>query len=139
MTAAAAPLAARRPLLPDALLGVGLAALLNGALYLVAHAAGFFPDTVLAPANGQPIGLAAFVIASVVATTGGVLAYALLRRFTRRPARNFRLLAAAVLVPMAVPPFGVPTATPGAIAVLQLAHLVAAAALVWALTRGGDR
>jgi hypothetical protein len=74
------------------------------------------------------------IIPAIVA----VLLYAALLRLTRRPARNFTIIAAIVFVVTLIPDFTyiptVPGVTAGQIAILVLMHIVAAVVIVRMLT-----
>jgi Family of unknown function (DUF6069) len=86
---------------------------------------------VLANASGT-------ILFTVVPALGAVLLYAALRRFARRPARAFAIIAAGVLVVSLIPDVTyiptVPGATAGQTAILVLMHAVAAGVIVGMLT-----
>jgi len=84
---------------------------------------------------------------TAVASIGAVIVYAIVRRLALRPAFAFRVIAAVVLVLSVMPDLWLlsdgaedafPGATPAAVMVLILLHVVAAAVVVVGLTRGGD-
>src|SRR5262245_5939923 len=86
------------------------AAAANSVVYLVASAAGAILPTVLVPGVDQPVTLAPVTLNSFLpAIVAGVL-LALLNRFTNRPVRNFRIIAAVVLLISLVSPFTIPGA-----------------------------
>lgn len=81
-------------------------------------------------------------VSSIVA----VIVYAGVRRWSKRPDRLFRVIAAVVLVLSFLPDLWLlgegaatafPGATPGGVGLLMMMHVVAAVVIVWALTTGG--
>ena len=84
----------------------------------------------------NPSGIVLFTVVPAIVAT---LIYAVLRRFTRRPARTFAVIAAIVFVVTTIPDFTyiptVPGATNGQTAILVLTHIVAATVIVGMLTR----
>jgi len=78
------------------------------------------------------------IVFTLPAAVVAVLLYAALRRFARRPARTFTIIAAAVFVVTLIPDFTyiptVPGATGGQTAVLVAMHVVAAGVIVGMLT-----
>ena len=63
------------------------------------------------------------------------LIFALLVRFIARPKRVFYIVAAVVFVLMFFTPFTIPAAPTATIVVLELMHVVTAAAAIWAVRR----
>jgi len=76
------------------------------------------------------VGVIGSISFTLPAAVVAVLLYAALRRFARRPARTFAIIAAAVFVVTLIPDFTyiptVPGATGGQTAVLVAMHVVAA-------------
>ena len=133
-SAPAAPRPARRGRFARVGLATVVAAVLANVLVYALGGAfvGYDPEfVVLANASGT-------ILFTVVPATGAVLLYAALRRFARRPARAFAIIAAVVLVASIVPDFTyiptVPGATAGQTAILVLMHAVAAGVIVGMLT-----
>ena len=120
-----------------ALVGLGTviaAVLANLVVYYIGAAiVGYNPDFVVLATNGGTIFFT--VIPAIVA----VLLYAILLRFTRRPARIFSIIAAVVFVVTLIPDFTyIPTvvgASNGQTAILVLMHVVAAVVIVGLLTK----
>jgi hypothetical protein len=120
-----------------ALVGLGTviaAVLANLVVYYIGAAiVGYNPDFVVLATNGGTIFFT--VIPAIVA----VLLYAILLRFTRRPARIFSIIAAVVFVVTLIPDFTyIPTvvgASNGQTAILVLMHIVAAVVIVGLLTK----
>ena len=105
-------------------LGTVVAAVLANVLVYALGAAlvGYDPQfVVLANASGT-------ILFTVVPATGAALLYAALRRFARRPARAFAIIAAVVLVASIVPDFTYIPTVPGATAKASLFTSPAAAA-----------
>lgn len=127
-----------RRLLWVAPLAAAVAAVVNAIIFLIADAAGLFPDDVLL-ANGQAINVGAVVSLSIVGVVGAAIVYALTGRLsgrvTRRPIRLFTIIAAVVLILSFASPFLVPGAGAGYIATLELLHVTTAAIAVGLLTR----
>ena len=95
------------------------------------------PDVVV---TGQgPVTLGALVSISFVPALLGALVFAVMGRFTRRPIRTFRVVAAVVLVLSFATPFTLPGAPVAMIAALLLMHVIAAAAITGGLTTLGRR
>ena len=115
------------------LAGVGAAAA-NTLIYVIASAAGAMPQTVLVPGVNQPIGLMQVIPNSFVPAILAAGFLALLNRFTRRPVRYFRIIAAVLLVLSFANPFIIPDAPLAMILVLELMHVIAAAVIVGLLT-----
>jgi hypothetical protein len=126
---------AARPLLRRALLAAGAAAVINGLLFLIGQAVGAFPETALVPRRDAPMSIGPILALSILGPLAGAGAYALLRRFTTRATAAFVVLAVLILILMAVPPFQIQAAPPTMLALLQVMHLVAAAATFWAVLR----
>ncbi len=118
-----------------ALFAAGGAAVVNAALFLVGDLLGAFPETAIVPRRGGPLTLAPVVALSLMAPLMGMGIYVLLSRFTRRAFGIFLAVAAVVLVFMAFPPFEIQGAPVLQVALLQVMHLVTAAATLWAVLR----
>jgi hypothetical protein len=115
------------------LAGIG-AVIVNVVIFFLASAAGAIPQTVLVPGVNQPVTVVPVILQSFVpAIPAGVL-LALLNRFTRRPIRIFRIVAAILLVISFANPFTIPGAPLEMILVLNFMHIVAAAIIVGVLT-----
>jgi hypothetical protein len=115
------------------LAGVAAAAV-NLVVYFIASAAGAIPQTVLIPGMNQPVTFVPVILNSFVpAILAGVL-LALLNRFTRRPVRIFRIVAAVLLVLSFANPLTIPGAPLSMILALDFIHIVAAAVIVGVLT-----
>ena len=120
-------------LVPAGLLAALVAAAANAVVYLVAVAAGAMPQDVVV--NGQgPVTLPVVATTSAFGAVAGTIVYALVVRFTRRPVRVFRVVAAVALVLSFAGPFTIPGAPAAMIATLLLMHVVAAAVVVGLLT-----
>lgn len=117
------------------LAGVAAAAA-NAVVFYVGVALGLVSESV-GVANGEPLAVSAVVISTLVPALFGTVLFAVLGRFTRRPVRIFRIVAAVVLVLSLVTPFTIPGITAGMILVLLLMHVVAAAVITGVLTAGG--
>ena len=115
------------------LAGVGAAAI-NAVIYVIASAAGAIPATVLVPGLNLPVTVVPVVLNSFVPAILAAIFLALLQRFARRPIRLFRIIAAVLLVLSFANPFTIPGAPIAMILVLDLMHIVAAAAIVGVLT-----
>ncbi len=84
---------------------------------------------------------------TTVASAAAVGVYAIVRRVALRPNLVFRIIAGVVLVLSVMPDLWLltegaeeafPGATPAAVGVLIVLHVVAAIAVVWSLTGGGE-
>ena len=115
------------------LAGLG-AVVANVLVYFIVSAAGAIPSSVLIPGLNQPITVVLVIINSFIpALLAGVL-LALLNRFTRRPVRSFRIIAAVLLVISFVNPLTIPGAPLTMILALDLMHVIAAAIIVGVLS-----
>ena len=100
------------------------------------------------PPEFQPLdGPGPVIFFTTVASVVAVGVYAVVRRLALRPNFAFRIIAGVVLVLSIMPDLWLltegaeeafPGATPSAVGVLILLHVVAAIAVVWALTGEGD-
>ncbi len=115
------------------LAGLG-AVVANVLVYFIASAAGAIPNTVLIPGMNQPVTAIPIILNSFVPAILAAVLLALLNRFTRRPVRSFRIIAAVLLVISFVNPFTLPGAPLTMILALNLMHIVAAAIIVGVLT-----
>ena len=133
-SAPAAPrIGSRGRFAPVGLATVAAAVLANVLVYFAGGAlVGYDPEfVVLANASGT-------ILFTVFPAIGAVLLYAALRRFARRPARAFAIIAAVVLVASLIPDITyiptVPGSTGGQTTILMLMHVVAAGVIVGMLT-----
>ena len=108
----------------------------NSVLFLVGRATGAIGAEVALP-NGQVFGLVPVISVTVTAAIGAAVVYAILgavERLVRRPITVFRIIAVLLLLGSLVTPFGIAGAGTGMVILLNLMHVVTAAANVWALT-----
>jgi hypothetical protein len=103
-------------------------------VYFIVSAAGAIPNSVLIPGMNQPITVVLVIMNSFIPAILAAVLLALLNRFTRRPVRLFRIIAAVLLLISFVNPFTIPGAPPTMILALALMHIVAAAIIVGVLT-----
>jgi hypothetical protein len=115
------------------LAGLG-AVVANVLVYFIVSAAGAIPNSVLIPGMNQPITVVLVIMNSFIPAILAAVLLALLNRFTRRPVRLFRIIAAVLLLISFVNPFTIPGAPPTMILALALMHIVAAAIIVGVLT-----
>ncbi len=89
------------------------------------------------------VGPAPTIFFTAIGVGGGVVAFAIIRRFFDHPVRLFRRVAASALVLSLVPDIWLwsdgaaaqfPGASVAAVSVLMLMHVVAAGIVVWTLT-----
>jgi hypothetical protein len=112
-------------------LTIAAATAVNALVFLIGAALGAFPASVIIPAAGMPMSLPPVIAATVAGVAGGLVAFALIARFARRPLRLYRALALIVLLLSLATPFSVPDAPAGFYAALLLMHLIAGAAAIW--------
>ncbi len=115
------------------LAGLG-AAVANAVVYFITSAAGAIPNSVLIPGMNQPVTVILVILNSFFPAILAAVLLALLNRFTRRPVRLFRIIAAVLLVISFVNPFTIPGAPLAMILALDVMHIVAAAIIVGVLT-----
>ncbi|MEO7908045.1 MAG: DUF6069 family protein [Roseiflexaceae bacterium] len=114
----------------------GLSAMVaNVLVYFIASAAGAIPSSVLIPGMNQPITAMLVGLSSFVPAILAAIFLALLNRFSRRPVRLFRIIAAVLLVISFASPATFPGAPLAMILALSLMHIVAAAIIVGVLTK----
>jgi hypothetical protein len=114
------------------LIAIVVATAINAVLYFVGAALGWMPDTVLSPA-GLPITIVPVVVSTVVALVVATIVYSILNRFTDNPNRWFTIIAVVLLVVSFASPLTLPGAPAMMIVLLELMHVVAAAAAVYFL------
>ncbi|HEU5101110.1 MAG TPA: DUF6069 family protein [Roseiflexaceae bacterium] len=115
------------------LAGLG-AAVVNVVVYYIVSAAGAIPQTVLIPGMNLPVTVFPVILNSIVPAILAGIVLALLNRFTRRPVRIFRIVAAILLVLSFANPLTIPGAPLSMILALDFMHIVAAAIIVGVLT-----
>lgn len=120
------------------LAGVAAAAV-NSVVYFVGAALGLVSEGVVIPNSGGPLTVGMVSVSTLVPALAAAVVFAVLGRFTGRPVRNFRVLAAVVLVLSVVTPFTIPGVPGGMIFVLLLMHVVAAVIITGVLTTLGRR
>ena len=130
---------ARRPIgeiWKAGLIGAGVAAIINVALYLLGRALGSFPSTALTP-MGRPVDVVGTVVLSVFGVLAGAVVYTILTRLldTARANRWFLIIAIIVLGLMAPSPLGIPGAPASQIVIMEIMHLVAGISAIYFLTR----
>jgi len=113
-----------------------VAAALNAILYQVGAATGNMPADFITPL-GYPITLAPMVIMSIVPLLLGTLAYTILTRFVKNPLANriFVGVSIVLLILFAFSPLQLVNPPSGMVIILEVAHLIAGGALIYALTR----
>lgn len=122
-------------LLTAAAWAIGVAMVVNGALYLIGNALGAFPSDAVAPGRGGPVTLGPVLALSAAGSAVGVGVYAILRQATDKAWTVFLGMAVAVVLFMAVPPFQIQDVPVAQIVLLEIMHLVAAVATVGAVAR----
>lgn len=115
-----------------------VAALANVVVFLLASALGAVPGDVL-PQGQPPVTVGAVGFSSFVPALLGAVLFGLLGRFTRRPVRNFRVVAVGVLVLSFATPFTIPGAPVAMILALLLMHAIAAVVVTGVLTALGRK
>ena len=113
-------------------------AVVNAVVYLLASALGAMPLDVVVQGQG-PDTLGAVVSISFVPALLGALLFAVMGRFTGRPIRTFRVVAAVVLVLSFATPFTLPDTPVAMILALLLMYVIAAVAITGVLTSLGRR
>lgn len=116
-------------------LTIAVAVLANTLVFTAAEASEVFPAGVIIPAMGAPLTLAPVLFSTAVGVLGGVLALALLGRFSRRPLPRYRAIALVALVLSFATPFSVPGAPAGFYVTLLLLHLIAGMIAIWLPSR----
>jgi hypothetical protein len=106
----------------------------NVLVYFIVSAAGAIPSTVLIPGMNLPVTVIPVILNSFVPAILAAVLLALLNRFTRRPVRSFRIIAAVLLLISFANPFTIPGAPLTMILALNFMHIVAAAVIVGVLT-----
>lgn len=113
-----------------------VAAALNAILYQVGAATGNMPADFITPA-GYPITIVPMVIMSIVPLLVGTLAYTILTRFVKNPLANriFVGVSIVLLILFAFTPLQLVNPPLGMIIILEIAHVIAGGALIYALLR----
>lgn len=117
------------PLIVAGLIGGVIAAVINAILFFVV------PDLNVSQPDGSfaPVGLVAIIMASIVPAIFAAIFLWLLRRFTGNGTRIFQIVGVIFLLVSFASPFAA-AATTGIAIWLNVMHLVAGAAIIWALT-----
>ncbi len=121
-----------RKLLVAFLVAAVVAAAGSAVLFLIGSAAGLITPDVILP-TGAPMTVFEPIFSSVVGTVGATTALAIIARFTRRPIRIFRIVAAIVLVLSFTMPLGIAGAPLSYLAVVELMHVWVAGVAVTVL------
>ena len=109
------------------------AAVANALVYLVATAAGAIPSGFVIPGPETPLTLGMVVGTTVVPALLAGVVFALLGRFTRRPVRNFVVLAVVLLMLSFATPLTIARAPLSMVVTLELMHVLAAVVIVGGL------
>jgi hypothetical protein len=140
MTRNVAPASARKggSLARSGVVAGVLSAVVNAAVFAVAVAAGIFPSLTFQPDAGAQMSVEPVVLVSVVGVLAAVGVFALLRRAVAKPVPVFLRIAAVVLLLSFVAPFAIPGTAVAQAIVLNVQHVVVAAAAVWAVLGSGS-
>ena len=104
---------------------------LNSIVYVGAALAGVFPYIVKMDPAEPGLTVFAVVLVSVVASFAAMGAWKLVARFTESPLRPYLWLAGIILLLSFAAPYAVPGTTAAQAFVLNVLHVVVAAAVVW--------
>lgn len=123
-------------LLQAGLIGGVIGAVGSFIVYLIGGAMGI-PFQILPPGTTElaPLPVPMIAIANIVPALIAAGVLALLARFVSQPVRPFQIISVVILVLSFASPFAQPAeVTMGTKLALNLMHIVAAGAIVWALT-----
>ena len=124
----------KQSLLAGFLAGIA-AAITNGILFIVFRLAGVISDSIF-PQPGQPLTLAAVIMASIVPLIIGSVVFYLFERFLRSGFKIFAVIALILMMLSLPSPFiMIPGATFGYSLVLCVMHVVAALSLLYFVRR----
>lgn len=114
-----------------------VSAVVNTILFYGGAAFGAFPTDIIVPNSGRPLTVVPVIAASVIGALGGTIVYAILSRFMQRSTthRVFMIIALVVLLLSFFMPFSIPGAPAAMLALLEIMHVVVAAATVYFLLR----
>lgn len=121
-----------RKLLVAFLVAAVVAAAGSAVLFLIGSAVGLITPDVVLP-TGAPMTVFEPIFSSVVGTVGATTTLTIIARFTRRPIRIFRIVAAIVLVLSFTMPLGIAGAPLSYLAVVELMHVWVAGVAVTVL------
>ena len=128
----------KQTLLAGLLAGIA-AAIINGILFVVFHAAGVISDNIF-PQPGQPMTVFPVIMASIFPLIIGSLVFYLFERFTANGFTIFAVITAILTVLSLYSPFGViPNVTLGYSLVLCAMHIVAALSLLYFIRRAKQK
>lgn len=117
------------------LIGAMLGLIANLIVYFAARAAGFEFLAPVPPTNEpMPLPVVAVIVSTIIPAIGAAIILVFLNRFSARPLRAFLIIAAVVLVISFAGPFTLPISFIEQM-ILNVMHIIAAAAIVWALVR----
>ena len=124
----------KQSLLAGVLAGIA-AAITNGILFIVFRLAGVFSDSIF-PQPGQPLTMAAVIMASIFPLIIGSVVFYLFERFLRSGFKIFAVIALILMMLSLPSPFVmIPGATFGYSLVLCAMHVVAAFSLLYFIHR----
>ncbi len=118
----------RTPLWQTVLMAFIAAAIANIVLFFIANA--ILSEPVSVPAEMGVVNVVSITISTLVGTLGALLAFVLIKRFTRHPARTFLIVAVVALIVSMAGPFGSAGIALSTRLVLALMHIIAAAIIV---------
>lgn len=110
------------------------ATVVNVILFYIGAALGGFPSDVLTP-MGTPLTVMNVVIMTVATIFVGAIGYAILNRFVANPNLWFVVTSVLIFIAFIPSPFSIAGAPVLMIVVLEVMHVVAAAAAIYFLTR----
>jgi hypothetical protein len=115
-------------------LGLGAAAIsvaANIVVFLTGYATGIFASLTLDPSAGAQMSIEPVILVSAVAGFFGVLAFGLLRKHGTAGFKLFCQLAIVLLIISFFAPLAIPDTSAAETVVLNLMHVVSAAAVLW--------
>ncbi len=110
------------------LIAFAAAAIANLALYGLANA--LLAEPLRVPPEVGVVNVLSVVISTLAGTVGALVTFTLVKRFARRPAGTFQLLALIALIVSMAGPLGAPGIALATRLVLALMHIVTAAIIV---------
>lgn len=115
------------------LVAIAVASFVNSAIYLVARATGAIPDDLTGDA--ADIILPTVLTVTILTISIATLAFGIFARFTKKPVRNFTILAVLIVLLTLRLPSTLQTAPAEMVVSLLAMHLVTAVIAWWALTQ----
>lgn len=111
-----------------------LAGIANVVVYFISKAVGAISNTMLLP-DGNPLGVAPVIISSLLSGVVASLVLFALSKFSQKPIAHFKIVSVVFLLISLAGPIATPNLPTSMIVSLEIMHFVAAAVIVYHLSK----